>query len=156
MKLKTMVFIALLAAAHSASAQDYCNARFHYCVSYPSTLQAEPEADNGDGRRFSLPGSEAEILVFGSHEEGAAKPGRFIQSLKAQYRSHHPAYEKAEGGSYVVSYREGGTIVYKRYLVLTGKQKGSVAQLSFSYPAAEQAQMKAVIGQMSNSLRQVH
>lgn len=47
---------------------EYCNARFGYCMTYPSDLFNGRElSDNGDGIRLFVEDSETELAVTGSY-----------------------------------------------------------------------------------------
>lgn len=45
--------------------EDYCNARFDFCVQYPSNLEETQGPDNADGRTFIAQDTSVEVMVYG-------------------------------------------------------------------------------------------
>lgn len=92
---------------------QYCNARFDYCIDYPSSLTPRPESENGDGRIFvNQKGIEC-LRVWGSlNGDAEGNP----QSLEEKLNEMKAA-KKSEG--YSITYQS----LNKNYFILTGKKQ---------------------------------
>lgn len=126
----TIPLIAIIIAISSAIGQtkllakgndEYCNARFKYCIWYPRTMKAGPEAQNGDGRIFKE--GEASITVYGSGNWNADGD---VVSLKKKYtedireqKGCKITYSKLGNTFYVLSGIKDGHIFYQKTMQLT-------------------------------------
>lgn len=68
--IRIITLLLLLLCQTASFAQDnfqtYRNARFGYSIAYPANLLiAQPEADNGDGRKFKSRDGKIVLTVFG-------------------------------------------------------------------------------------------
>ncbi|MBO9563895.1 MAG: hypothetical protein J7621_14025 [Niastella sp.] len=99
------------------AADQYCNARFGYCINYPAAvLTPQEEAQNGDGRRFTNKRGEVILTVFGRlNQDANGDP----MTLQQQFAQDVTKLEKASAST-VISYKKKGTNFY----VLSGT-KGS-------------------------------
>jgi hypothetical protein len=89
----------------------YVNARFQYSVEYPADLlKPQPEAENGDGRRFTgiksgrgAPGY-LQMLVYGSHNiDGRTLKDHFDEAAAGDPPSQKVTFKKRASNWYVVS-----------------------------------------------------
>jgi hypothetical protein len=99
-------------AGQSLTMDTYCNARFGYCVDYPSKIAIpHPESENGDGRIFTNKKGEEILRVWGRLSVKA--PGDGFYSLKEQYQNDIHDIISQKG---VITYRKFN----KKYFVLSG------------------------------------
>lgn len=108
--------IAILALFFTPHLSIYCNARFGYCVDYPTTIDPQPESSNGDGRGFKNRAGETVLIVFGRRSvdvDGHPIP------LGASYASEVKELLSAKAD---ITYRKLG----KDFFVLTGHKEGTL------------------------------
>jgi len=128
----------------------YCNTRFEYCISYPQgLLDPQPEADNGDGRKFLNSDHEVVMLVYGQNnaqdetlagkyaEETAAKPGRTV------------TYKVKKTGWFAVSGMENRRIFYKKTIF----RNGQFLTFRIEYPETKRKQFDPITSKISASFK---
>ncbi len=152
--MKILLFLfCILGSSQLAMARDYCNGRFAYCVDVPNQLQWFPEADNGDGRHFKLPNSNADILVFGSNTPSVFfyTDSDYLKEKQHRYKTGMTVtYERLKGKTYTVSgYREGGQVFYHVIKVNNGQE----VVLHLNYPESEKTKMTSIVKQMARSFK---
>lgn len=150
MKILLLLFC-LLGSSQLAMARDYCNGRFAYCVDVPNQLKWLPEADNGDGRHFKLPNSNATILVFGSYTPKIFfyTDSDYLKEKQHRYTTGMTVtYELLKDKTYTVSgYRKDGQIFYHIIKIDNGKE----AVLHLNYPKNEKDRMTKIVQKMARS-----
>lgn len=129
----------------------YANARFNYSISYPSSLAAQGESANGDGQVFRSGDGAAELRVWGSNNA-------LNQTLEAAYQEaitdleQHGgsvSYKLLRGNFFVVSGRQGNTIVYQKTLL-----RGDVFKaFTFTYPAGAKSTYDSITTRIANSFK---
>ncbi|PKG36492.1 hypothetical protein [Psychrobacter sp. Sarcosine-3u-12] len=152
--MKILLFLfCILSSSHLAMARDYCNGRFAYCVDVPNQLQWLPEADNGDGRHFKLPNSNADILVFGSNTPSVFfyTDSDYLKEKQHRYKTGMTVtYERLKDKTYTVSgYREDGQVFYHVIKVNNGQE----VVLHLNYPESEKTKMTSIVKQMARSFK---
>lgn len=103
--------------------REYCNARYQYCLNYPSKLLIpQPESENGDGRVFLDQKGNEIVRVYGSYYNDEAD----AESIAGQYRELLKEGEGAginrpiilehqlQENAYLVSWQLGGRIFYQK------------------------------------------
>lgn len=100
---------------------EYCNARYKYCIWYPRTMKAGPEAENGDGRSFS--DGRSNIRVYGRgnwNEEGEtlSLQEKYTEDTSEQ-KDRKITYSKLGKTFYVLSGNEDGRVFYQNTVQLT-------------------------------------
>lgn len=95
---------------------QYCNARFGYCVDYPDFLKAQKESPNGDGKIFINKRGEEVLRVFG--RLNLDSEGETI-SLERQYKMDVQNHLKKKN---VITYKKLG----KTFFVISGYRNGKV------------------------------
>lgn len=132
--------------------ENYTNTRFGYSVSYPATFAAQPEAENGDGRRFIDAGGAA-LAVWGmwdALDEGIAGAYRSANSQPGRVVTYHTL----NSHGYVVSGLEGSTVFYENRIVSDAGEGAAVfTVLRFTYPVAAKAMYDPMVKPISESLR---
>lgn len=140
-----------LGAAWAATPWNrYCNARFGYCVAYPTSLEPQGEADNGDGQLFLSRDHQTELRVWGNWQLDRS------DTLAARFRTtrDQPArtvtYQRLGPGWFVVSGFEGERVFYQRTLFDAGQ--GRFATLLLSYPRTQARATEPIVGPLAKSL----
>lgn len=96
---------------------QYCNARFEYCIAYPDFLHPQPESQNGDGRIFNNKNGKEVLRVFGRlnlDEEGD------IISLEKQYKTD---IQENKNKNNIITYKKLG----KTFFVISGYRNGKIS-----------------------------
>jgi hypothetical protein len=99
--------------------ETYCNARFGYCLDYPTELIPQAESENGDGRYFISKDKKVVLIVWGSLdiEEGGLSP----HIAKAYDKEYKITYKTIKKDWAVISgYTQEGKIFYDKIFYLNG------------------------------------
>lgn len=117
--IRLFYFLVFLLIANFTLAQSsynqYCNARFGFCVSYPSTFKAQGESDNGDGQEFISSDGKSSLLVYRDGREA-------IYESEAECRSQSYLSDITSDETKQVTYKKKGDNFY----VVSGYQKSMI------------------------------
>ena len=140
----------LATSAHSAGAATYVNARFGYSVSYPTDLLIpEPEADNGDGRKFHARRGTAAMLVWGAYNADQRSPEDIAREYEVDCGAGKVTYKVAKPQLVAFScITPAGRVIYQKTLI----RHDVLTTVRFEYPAAEQTIWNPAVQQVSGSL----
>lgn len=123
--------------------ENYCNSRYHYCIDYPSTMTAQPEATNGDGRVFLNLKDSASLTVYGTigidleTELPVSIKLRYeldIQNIKDESPNNRITYHKLGKNFFVLSGYKKDRIFYQKTIV---EQDDLSQNPSFAYAILE-------------------
>lgn len=131
-------------AASTAETREYTNARFGFCSSIPSSFAQVQEPANGDGAVFEDGTTGMRATFWGSNNVDGSTAQSEFESLTS---GHHVAYSCVEDDFCVVSYEEGGSIVYIKEFV----GSGSSCAVRFEYPASSAKDCDAIVAQTEAS-----
>jgi hypothetical protein len=95
--------------------KTYTNGRFGFSLQYPTGLTMAPPPTNGDGANFY--NEEIDIKAYGGHTN-IVQQGETIETYYQQDINSIPgeiAYQKVTANWYVLSYKENGNIIYKKF-----------------------------------------
>jgi hypothetical protein len=156
MKVAVIVLLGLALAAGSSVTEGklYGNARFGFFIEVPTAFSlAEPEPENGDGRRFHTPDQSAELTASGGWimadnfaAEVAQEKGFAAQDgWKLTYES------KVARSSAAYSGQKGERIFYVGEITTCNGQAHAAYRLE--YPAAEKVKYEGVINALNASLK---
>ena len=144
-------FALLVTSALAHGWEHYDNARFGYSIAVPPGFEAQGEADNGDGQRFSAPNRPTEISVWGGYlmsdfSAEVASSMRFDEEAgwTITGRTTTPRWANWSGSN-------GGRIVYQRMIALC--DGASYAALRAEYSQADRPDMDPVIERLAASLQ---
>lgn len=103
-------------SVYAQSYDTYCNARYNYCIAYPSSLVPQKKADNGDGRKFLSKDKNVVLTVY--HTYGIQETPEM--NLKEEYnrllKDTEVTYKVFKQKWFVVSgYRHNKIIYQKSY-----------------------------------------
>lgn len=139
--------------------RTYCNARFGYCITYPTRLLvAGREADNGDGRPLRGRDRRVTGAVFGANEADpfatiTAGYRAAIAEIRAK-RGRVTRRERARGRYVVSGLIDGGrTVVFttgRRELV---RRSPVIQTFTIRYPVARRGLWGPVVTRMAASFR---
>jgi hypothetical protein len=123
--------------------KTYHNARFGYRIDYPTDLRPQPEADNGDGRRFVSADGQTVLTAYASYnalDGGLATDRRIAQQ---SWREKHATLtlDQLTRTGYVLSGQVKGRIFYEKTVL----KSNTLTTFLWEYPAARKAAMDAVI-----------
>lgn len=119
---------------------EYCNARFGFCISYPSNFKAQGESDNGDGQEFLSMDGKSSLLVYRDGREvlyesdSECKNQSFLSDVTSD-ETKKVTYKKMGDRFYVVSGYEGSSIFYQKTIFT---DEGMMTAI-FTYPASQKA-----------------
>ena len=149
-------FFFWLLAANSLSAQttynQYCNARFGFCVSYPSTFKAQGESDNGDGQEFISSDRKASLLVYRDgrdaiyESEAECKSQSYLSDITPD-ETKQITYKKKGEKFYVLSGYQGAMIFYQKTIFT---EQGMMTAV-FTYPSSQKAKYDAFCSKVFDS-----
>ena len=131
----------------------YENVRFGYSVCYPADLlTAQPEADNGDGRKFTGK-SGAELTVWGSYNVLEQDMHTLIGGLANAGAT--VTYRRATKDWAVVSAREKGNVFYAKLLLERNAVDGvgAVRVFRLTYSAGEAKTYDAVTSRLAKCFK---
>lgn len=145
--------LALLTAmpALAADWRTYVNARFGTTLDYPADVfAAEPEADDGDGRRFVSADGRASLTVYAGFNVDHRSLRALARAALKDAADERVTYEAAGRRWFVLSgFR--GTDVFYRKLILS--PDGAVAHtLELTYPATEKRVYDPLTARIANSM----
>lgn len=118
MKLSAIALFLLILPTVGQELHRYVNARYGYGIDIPRGFTAEPEAANGDGRKYTADGGVT-LLVYGSNNID----GSSLKSLRSQALQElpaKPAYQQHGKSWFVLSWLDGNTIHYRKTFVGPG------------------------------------
>jgi hypothetical protein len=126
------------------SYNQYCNARFGFCVSYPNTFKGQGESDNGDGQEFISADGKSSLLVYRDvrealyESEAECKSQSYLSDITPD-QSKQVTYKKKGDNFYVVSGYQGSMIFYQKTIFT---EQGMMTAV-FTYPTAQKAKYDA-------------
>ncbi|MVT08599.1 hypothetical protein [Chitinophaga tropicalis] len=157
---KLLIAVAAICLSFTTGADnEYCNARFQYCVKYPAGFTGQGESANGDGQTFLSADKEARMAAWGrlvveEKETIQSQYNLYTTGLQITYKVIKPTWLIISGKD-----REGN-IVYMKIVKKTidyldsGKKDTEVFQgLTIHYPPSQQAKYKDYCAYIAKSLQ---
>lgn len=152
----------ILAMAGAASAQPigaapadawphYSNARYAYDVCYPAAVfTPEPEADAGDGRKFTGPDG-AQMLIFGQYNAAGTTLARWAEAQAGTYTGKHGeiTHRAVHPGLAVLAGSDGEG---RAFYIRTRQQGNRFISLQFRYPTSQTARFQPIVEAVSRCL----
>ncbi|UOQ52392.1 hypothetical protein [Hymenobacter cellulosivorans] len=129
--------------ADAPAYKTYHNARFGFSIDYPVTLQPQPEADNGDGRRFVSADGQTSLAAYAGYDvlDGGLAQYRQLARRHWQEKKATLALDQKLTTGFVLSGRLGRDIFYEKTVL----RAGTLTTFVWQYPAARKEAMDAVI-----------
>ncbi len=124
----------------------YCNARYGFCVSYPSNFRREPPPVNDDGRRFDGPNG----LIMTASGINNVSDGTLETEMRSESESFDRITYRAKGKNwFVLSGHKGVNIGYLKAFV----GSGSMNHLIIEYPASLRAKYAGLVARVGRSFK---
>lgn len=124
--------------------QTYHNARFGYAIPYPAALvRPQPEAANGDGRRFVSPDGATTLTVYAGYNALDYTVAQQLHMSRQSWQEKGATITLAKtlAAGYVLSGTLKSAIFYEKAALLNG----TFSTFSWQYPAAQKQRMDAVV-----------
>ena len=136
-------YVSLLRAQGYAT---YCNARYGFCVSYPSNFRKEPPPANDDGRHFDGPNG----LIMTASGINNVSAATLQTEMSSQSKDFDRITYRAKGKNwFVLSGHKGVNIVYLKAFI----GKGSMNHLIIEYPAGLRAKYGGLVAKVARSFK---
>jgi hypothetical protein len=141
----------LALAALPPTYKTYHNARFGYHIDYPADFRPQPEAGNGDGRRFVSPDGQAVLSTYASYNalDGGLATDRRLARQGWQEKHATITLDQLTRTGYVLSGQVQGRIFYEKTVL----KANTFTTFLWEYPAGRKAAMDAVIGHTIQTLQ---
>ncbi|RAK65800.1 hypothetical protein DLM85_13865 [Hymenobacter edaphi] len=150
--LPATVVVGLAFQAPPVDYHTYRNARFGYSIPYPAALvRPQPEAPNGDGRRFVSADGATTLTVYGSHNalDHTAHQQLTMSRQSWQEKGATVTLAKVLPGGYVLS----GTLHTSIFYEKASLQNGVFSTFIWQYPAAQKPRLDAVVSYTARTFR---
>lgn len=136
---------------------SYCNARFSFCIEYPSTFIRLPPPENGDGLIFQSVDKKTEIRAFGSlavedFDKLSQEYALATSDIKVTYKKN------SKNWFIIAGITDQGKVLYrktcKRKVDYMGQPSTSVFQtLMIEYPKSQEEFYKNYCEKIVESLK---
>jgi hypothetical protein len=117
----------LLFLSSSVTAQStmlhYCNARFKFCIEYPSHLIMQTAPDNDDGRTFKSRDGLVKMLVYGSNNSLMEKLETRFNAESTSSETRKVTYKLFKPDFFVISGIENKSVFYQKVLFKNDEYK---------------------------------
>lgn len=136
------------------SYNQYCNARFGFCVSYPNTFKALGESDNGDGQEFISADGKASLLVYRDgretiyESEAECKSQTYLSDITPN-ETKQITYKIKGENFFVVSGFKGSKIFYQKTIFT---EQGMMTAV-FTYPSAQKVKYDLYCSKLLESFK---
>jgi hypothetical protein len=158
LKLKAIAAIALALSlglgGPPASAKIYGNARFGFFVDVPAVFSvADPDPENGDGRRFHTPDNSAELTASGGWIMADDFAGEVANEKELMVKDGWKITYESKVTKSVVSYSgiKSGRIFYTRMITSCGGK--AHASYWLEYPATAKLKYEELIKGLNATLK---
>lgn len=131
--------------------KTYHNARFGYRIDYPAEFKPQPEAGNGDGRRFVSPDGQTVLTAYASYQalDGGLAAYRTLARERWQEEHATIVLDQKNSTGYALSGTVKGRIFYEKTVL----KNGTLTTFEWQYPAARKAAMDPIIRHTSQTLQ---
>jgi len=150
-----LVFTVIANSSHAqTSYNQYCNARFGFCVSYPSTFKGQGESDNRDGQEFISADGKSSLLVYRDvreaiyESETECRTQSYLSDITSD-ETKQVTYKKKGDNFYVVSGYQGSMIFYQKTIFT---EQGMMTAV-FTYPTAQKAKYDAYCSKLLETFK---
>lgn len=139
-----------------AKIETYCNARFGFCIDYPSNiLIGEGESENGDGQVFKSKNGNVTLSVYRDYRdnpnsEASSVKDAFAEDIDNSYNPKRTVTYKHLGKNYyIVSGYNNGVIFYQK----TISTKDGLASALIEYPENDKELYDQVVEEIFKSFK---
>jgi hypothetical protein len=121
------LLVLLLFVSSSVLAQNvlkhYCNARFQFCIDYPSNFVMQSPPDNDDGRTLKSKDGLVKMLVYGSNNSLMEKLETRFNAESTSSDSRKVSYKLFKPDFFVISGIENNRVFYQKVLFKNDEYK---------------------------------
>lgn len=123
--------------------KTYHNTRFGYRLDYPADLRPQPEAGNGDGRRFVSADGQTVLSAYASFNALAGGLAEDRKLSRQHWQAQHATItlDQLTRTGYALSGQVKDRIFYAKTVL----QRNTLTTFVWEYPATRKAAMDAVI-----------
>ena len=145
MRIPVAALLMFAAFTAPALADSYANARFGYMLTYPAgVFTPQPEAENGDGRRFTAANDAAVLAVWGAYNAAGQSPTDIANDVAGNCTPAPPPYRLIRPTVVVVSCATADGVLYHKTYI-----RGDVlTSFELTYPAATKPRYDALVGKL--------
>lgn len=132
-----------LASLAPPTYKTYHNARFGYSIDYPADLRPQPEAGNGDGRRFVSADGQTVLSAYAGYNalDGGLNEDREIARASWQKKHATITLDQLTRTGFVLSGQVKDRIFYEKTVL----KSNTLTTFVWEYPVTRKAAMDAVI-----------
>ena len=127
----------------------YKNDRYGFTVEDPTTFAKGEAPTNGDGRKFY--NGESTILAYAGHIN-IIEDNETIETYYYRALENAPSpitFQRLESDWYVISYHDGGNIVYQKGII----GEDIISTLIITYPSSKQAYYDPMVNRVAKSFK---
>ncbi len=143
-----LVFLSSSVMAQSTMLH-YCNARFAFCIDYPSQFVAQTPPDNGDGRTFKSKDGTVKMLVYGSNNSLMEKLETRFNAESTSSDTRKVTYKLFKPDFFVISGVENKNIFYQKVLFKSDEYKTFL----ITYPLTQQKKYDPITAKIAASFK---
>lgn len=123
--------------------QTYHNARFGYRIDYPADFKPQPEAGNGDGRRFVSPDGQVVLTAYAGYQVLDGGLAEYRRLARERWQQQHAtlALDQKTSTGFALSGTVKGRIFYEKAVL----KASTLTTFEWQYPAARRAALDPII-----------
>jgi len=123
--------------------KTYHNARFNFRLDYPADLKPQPEADNGDGRRFVSADGHTELSAYAAYDALDGGLPAYRRMAREDWQQKHATITLDQKTS--TGFALSGTLKGRIFYEKTVLKAGTLTTFVWQYPAGRKAAMDPII-----------
>jgi hypothetical protein len=150
MKKRVALLLFLSSSVTSQSAMlRYCNARFGFCIDYPSHFVVQPAPENGDGRTFKSKDGLVKMLVYGSNNSLMEKLETRFNAESTSSDTRKVTYKLFKPDFFVISGIENKNVFYQKVLF----KNDEYTTFLITYPVTQKKTYDAITVKIAASFK---
>ncbi len=148
---KSLMLLSLLFSSVLAQSmyKNYCNARFAFCIDYPSTLTMQTPPENGDGRTFKSKDGLVQMLAYGSNNSLMEKLETRFNAESTSSSTRKVSYKLFEPDFFVISGTENSKVFYEKVLFKNDEYKTFL----ITYPTTQKKIYDPITAKIARSFK---
>ena len=143
-----LIFLSSSVLAHSAM-QQYCNARFAFCIDYPSNFVMQAAPENDDGRTFKSKNGLVKMLAYGSNNSLMEKLETRFNAESSSSDTRKVMYRLFKPDFFVISGVENKKVFYQKVLFKNDEYKTFL----ITYPLSQKKTYDSITAKIAASFK---
>ena len=143
-----LIFLSSSVLAHSAM-QQYCNARFAFCIDYPSNFVMQAAPENDDGRTFKSKNGLVKMLAYGSNNSLMEKLETRFNAESSSSDTRKIMYKLFKPDFFVISGVENKKVFYQKVLFKNDEYKTFL----ITYPLSQKKTYDSITAKIAASFK---